>query len=94
VTDWSALLACTVCEAKMGEACLTLLGRGPQALPSRHADIPHSSRKLRGQVRTPAPANRTAKSGPVERRAAKDASRKVTGWEAIAARQQQRRETR
>jgi hypothetical protein len=94
VTDWQAYLACEVCEAKMGEACYTLLGRGPQALPSQYAEVPHSSRKRRGAVRIAAPASRSATSSPVTRRADRAVARKVSGWESVAARQRERKETR
>jgi hypothetical protein len=95
VTDWSEYLACTVCEAKKGGACFTLLGRGPQALSSRYADVPHSSRKRSGEQPATKPAKQpaTGRSLPV-RRAAKRTANTVSGWEAVIARQRERRETR
>lgn len=78
-------LACTTCEAKAGGPCYTLLARGPQAMPSRYADAPHSDRRTRGQVRTPA-APRTQKSAtPVpQRRAAARKNATAAAWLAVA----------
>ena len=96
MTDWDAYLACVMCEAKQGEACYTLLARGPHALPSRFADAPHSDRKMRGESRkaraVTATRVRTAGSVP-QRRAARKAATKATGWAAVAEQQRNRRET-
>lgn len=94
MTDWDRYLACTTCEAKTGGACFELLSAGPDALPPRYAEVPHSSRKLRGAPVVRAPAKFTAKPGLVARRSQVSASRKVSGWEAVAARQRKARETR
>jgi hypothetical protein len=95
VTDWGSYLACDVCEAKKGGACYTLLAVGPQSLPSQFAEVPHSSRKRSGEkpATRPAKSAGTGQSLPV-RRAAKRTASTVSGWEAVIARQQQRRETR
>jgi hypothetical protein len=96
VTNWDEYLTCTTCEAGQGEACYTLLGRGPEALPSRYADVPHSDRKRRGESRKPragsATATRNATPLP-QRRAARKAATQTTGWAAVAERQRQRKET-
>lgn len=94
VTDWDRYLACTVCEAKTGGACFELLSAGPDALPSRYAEVPHSARKLRGALIVAGPAKPTAKTGLVARRSQVSAARKVSGWEAVAARQRKAKETR
>lgn len=98
MTDWDAYLACVQCEAKAGGACYTLLGVGPQALPSRFAEVPHSSRKVRGQSRTPraksATAVRKAAASLPQRRADRKTATTATGWGAVALEQQRRRESK
>lgn len=98
VTNWGAYLACDTCEAKEGGACYTLLGVGPGALPSRFAQVPHSSRNLRGQSRKPrattATADRKVAATPPRRRAARRTATTATGWGAVALEQQRRRETK
>lgn len=86
MTDWAAYLACEVCTAKMGGACFTLLSGGPEALPPRFAEVPHSSRKLRGQVATAKRAVKVAGSGTatVARRTAKRTASTANSWAAIA----------
>ncbi len=86
MTDWTVLLACDVCEAKRGQACYTLFSAGPEALPPRYAAVPHSSRKIAGQVvRNPQPA-RSAGSGAavVARRTAKRQAGTAKSWAAVA----------
>lgn len=101
MTDWPAYLGCDTCEAKQGEACYTLLARGPQALPSRYAEVPHSGRKMRGEPRKVRAGSATrariadargADSVP-QRRAARKSATKATGWAAVAEQQRKRRET-
>ena len=86
MTDWAAYLACTVCEAKMGGACFTLLSGGTEALPARYADVPHSSRKMRGQVAAAKPAIKVAGTGTatVARRTAKRTASTAKSWAAVA----------
>lgn len=78
----------------MGGACFELLSAGPDAVPSRYAAVPHSARKLRGHPVVAAPAKSSAKPGLVARRLQVSAARKVSGWEAVAARQRKVKETR
>lgn len=88
MTDWTAYLACTVCEAKMGGACFTLMACGPEALPSRYADVPHSSRKLRGTVTAKSTAKpRGSGTANVARRTAKRTEATAKSWAAVAKRQ-------
>lgn len=98
MTDWDDYLGCTTCEAKAGGPCYTLLARGPQALPSRFAAVPHSDRKRRGESRKPHAGSATAtrnRSGSLpQRRADRKTETKATGWAAVAEKQQRRRETR
>jgi hypothetical protein len=98
VTNWDDYLACTTCEAKLGGPCYALLGRGPQALPSRYAEVPHSARKMRGESRTPraksATAVRKAAASLPQRRADRKTATTATGWGAVALEQQRRRESK
>lgn len=88
MTDWAAYLACTVCEAKVGGRCFTLLAGGPEALPARYAEVPHSARKLRGTVTAKTTAkSRGAGTATVARRAAKRTEATANSWAAIAAKQ-------
>jgi hypothetical protein len=84
------------CGAPAGDRCYDLLAAGPQALPSRYRDSPHSGRKVRGAVpATPAkPRPQSSGADVVTRRAARRTTTKATGWEAVAARQRERREAR
>jgi hypothetical protein len=88
VTDWTAYLACDVCEAKMGGACFALLSGGPEALPPRYAGVPHSSRKLRGTVTAKGTAKpRGSGTANVARRTAKRTEATAKSWAAVAKRQ-------
>lgn len=88
MTDWNAYQACGVCEAKMGEACYSLLAAGPQALPSVRAQTPHSSRKSRGESRKSlADPARPQASTPATRRAARKTTAQANGWAELARRQ-------
>jgi hypothetical protein len=93
MTDWSHYQACTVCEAELGEPCYALLARGPQSLPTRYADLPHSSRKLRGaRPRKPATMQvaAPAKSTGVARRGARKTNSTAAAWLALAEKQRRR----
>lgn len=89
-------LACEVCEAVAGGACYALLAAGPEALPSRYAERPHSSRKLRGESRKTLarPAKTQVKATPPVRRAARKTQAQATGWAAVALEQQRKREAK
>lgn len=84
MTDWSAYVACTQCEAKAGEACYLLLARGPEAGPSVMAEVPHSSRKLGGQKSQPVATPRKQVATLPQRRAARKAESQADAWAAIA----------
>jgi hypothetical protein len=89
MTDWSAYRACEVCEAKTGDACYTLLGAGPQALPSEYADTPHSSRNLRGAepARPRTTPHSAGSATPVARRSAAKARSTAASWADVARKQ-------
>lgn len=84
MTDWDAYLACDACEAKMGGRCFTLLSGGPEALPPRYADVPHSSRKMRGQVAARAVKSAGSGAANVARRTAKRQAATASSWAAVA----------
>lgn len=91
--DWGEWLACDgTCPAVRGEPCYTLSSGGPQALPPRFADRPHSGRKRAAAYRTePAPAapvRRVPAARPVpDRRASRKTQTQADAWRAIADRQ-------
>lgn len=89
MTDWRSYLACTVCEAKKGGACFTLLSGGPEALPPQYADVPHSSRKMADEVATAKPTAKPSGTGTANpaRRTAKRQAATASSWAAVARRQ-------
>lgn len=93
MTDWHQWYACDVCHALIGQECYDLSSGGPQALPPRYRDIPHSARKPRTAgtpaTRATAPESRpkpaTRVGQPARRRAARTEST-AAAWRALAAR--------
>lgn len=89
MSDYPAdYLACGQCEAKRGGACFDLLAVGPEALPPRLRDRPHSARNVAGSAS--ATTTRTARepsATPPQRRAARRSATAAKGWAAVAARQ-------
>lgn len=88
MTGWADYLACEVCEAKMGGPCFTLLSGGPEALPPRYAEVPHSSRKVRGAEPARPRIPRAAGSAtPVARRSAAKTRSTAKSWADVARKQ-------
>lgn len=91
MTDWNAWLACDVCGVLKGERCLTMSSGGPEALPPRYADVPHSCREPAGVRTVTAPRPTAARTANPARRQAKRTAAKVTSWQQVADRQRARR---
>jgi hypothetical protein len=93
VIDWGEWLACDgTCPAARGEPCYALSSGGPQALPPRFADRPHSGRKRAAAYRAdppPAPVRRpsAAVGGVPARRASRKTQTQADAWRALADRQ-------
>lgn len=94
-------LACSVCEAKLGDRCFSLLAGTASGIDlgrSRFMDHPHPGRKRSGWKAATEPATRTATRSPgtatVARRAARKTATTVSGWAAIAEKQAAKREGR
>lgn len=88
MTDWADWLSCPQCPALLGGACFTLSSGGPEALPARYADVPHSGRKRRGATATrTATARLGPQTSPVVRRTAKRQASTAKSWADVARRQ-------
>lgn len=91
MTDWDQWYACDVCHALLGQACFDLSSGGPQALPPRYREVPHSCRKPWTAVapvdRPPAPELRPkppAKAAPAVRRRSRSTESTADAWRALA----------
>jgi hypothetical protein len=82
MTDWTQWLSCPQCPAVLGEPCLSLLGAGPEALPSEVCEAPHSGRKRRGTA-APRRAPATGNGTNVARRAARRTESTAAAWLAV-----------
>lgn len=92
MTDWDQWYACGTCPALLGEACYDLSSGGPQALPPRYRDVPHSNRKPRTAgtptIRATVPESRPktpAKAAPMARRRVAKTENTAAAWRALAA---------